>query len=364
VTEAADLLGDLARGLTLPASWYTDPAIALRERDRIFRRAWQYVGRTDQVERVGDYFTGDVGGVPIVVVRSAAGLRAFVNVCRHRRHEVVSGAGHRQTLQCPYHAWTYDLDGTLRAAPRSEHEPGFDRAELPLLAARVATWGPFVLVTVDPDALPLDRLLGELPRTVEGSDVDLARLRFAGRETWTSDANWKVVVENFLECYHCPVRHPGFSAVVEVGEADYSLRAADWHSSQVASVRTAAVEGRGRPAPYDPRGVVSQAQYHFLWPSFTLSINPGQPNLEVDVVCPDGAERSHGFTDRFFGPEVDDDYRREMTAFNRQVSEEDERLTSSVQRGLRAGLPSRGRLLTKSEHLVAHFQRLVVSALA
>jgi phenylpropionate dioxygenase-like ring-hydroxylating dioxygenase large terminal subunit len=359
-----DLVADLARGLSLPAAWYTDPAIATRERDRIFRRAWQYVGRTEQVERVGDYFTGVAGDVPIVVVRGPAGLRAFVNVCRHRRHEVMSGAGHRQTLQCPYHAWTYDLDGSLRAAPRSEHEPDFDRAELALLPARVATWGPFVFATPDPDALPFERVLGDLPGTVEASGVDLARLTFAGRETWTTDANWKVIVENFLECYHCPFRHPGFSAVVEVGEGDYSLRAHEWHSSQVAPVRPAAVEGRGRALAYDPRGAVSQAQYHFLWPNFTLSINPGQPNLEVDVSLPDGAERARGFTDRFFGPEVDQDYRQEMTAFNRQVSEEDERLTSSVQRGLRGGLPSRGRLLTKSEHLVAHFQRLVVSALA
>src|SRR5262245_57812307 len=102
---------DLERGLSLPSSWYTDPAVLARECERIFRRSWQYVGRSEQVARTGHYITGEVGGVPVVVVRSDLGLRGFVNVCRHRRHVVVTGAGSCRTLQCPYHAWTYDLEG-------------------------------------------------------------------------------------------------------------------------------------------------------------------------------------------------------------------------------------------------------------
>ncbi len=205
-------------------------------------------------------------------------------------------------------------------------------------------------------------MLGELPRIIAGSGLDLAGLRFRERADWEADANWKVLIENFLECYHCPVQHPSFSAIVDVDEEAYSLRAYRWFSSQVAPVRRSALEGQGRKAVYDAHGAVTQAQYHFLWPSFTISINPGQPNLSIDVWLPDGPERTRGFTDRFFGAGVPEDYQREMIAFNKQVSAEDDRLTSSVQRGLRAGLPAQGRFLTKSEHLVVHFQKLVVEA--
>ena len=112
---------DIERGTSLPASWYTEADVAARERERIFRRSWQYVGRAEEVARTGDFFTASVGDVPVVVVRNDEALRAFVNVCRHRRHEVVSGSGNRKVLQCPYHAWTYGLDGCLlrRAALRS-----------------------------------------------------------------------------------------------------------------------------------------------------------------------------------------------------------------------------------------------------
>jgi choline monooxygenase len=334
-----------------------------RERARIFRAAWQYVGRADQVARVGDFFTGAVADVPVVVVRNEAGLAAFVNVCRHRRHEVVSGAGNRRTLQCPYHAWTYDLAGRLRAAPRSQHEADFALEDYPLLPAAVDTWGPFAFVNVDAGARPLTHYLGELPSIVARSGLDLAALEFHDREAWEAEANWKVLIENFLECYHCPVQHPGFSTVVDVDEDAYRLQSYRWFSSQVAPVRPAALEGRGRKPAYDVRGAVTQAQYHYLWPNFTLSINPGQPNLSLDVWMPAGPERTRGLSEHWFGPEVPEAARREIIDFNHQVSREDERLTDSVQRGLRAGVPARGRFLVGSEHLIIHFQKLILEHL-
>ncbi len=354
---------DIERGISLPASWYTEADVAARERERIFRRSWQYVGRAEQVARTGDFFTASVGEVPVVVVRNDEALRAFVNVCRHRRHEVVSGSGNRKVLQCPYHAWTYGLDGCLYAAPRSDQESEFDPAALPLLPARVDTWASFVFVSLDPDADPLAHVLGDLPAIVAGSGLHLEGLRFREREEWTAGANWKVMIENFLECYHCPVRHPGFSAVVDVAEDSYGLRAYEWFSSQVAPVRRSALEGQGRKAAYDVRGAVTQAQYHFLWPNLTMSINPGHPNLSLDVWMPDGPDRTRGFSEHYFGPDVPEAVQRDVIEFNRQVGREDDALTDSVQRGLRAGLPLQGRLLTKSEHLVIHFQKLVLRAL-
>jgi hypothetical protein len=150
---------------------------------------------------------------------------------------------------------------------------------------------------------------------------------------------------------------------VDVDEDAYALEAHGWFSSQVAPVRRSALEGRGRKPAYDVRGAVTQAQYHHLWPNFTLSINPGHPNLSLDVWVTAGPERTRGFSEHWFGPDVPEAARREMIDFNRQVSREDDRLTDSVQRGLRAGLPARGRFLTRSEHLIIHFQKLILQAL-
>ena len=362
--DVTALRRDLDRGMSLPASWYTDPALVTLEGDHIFRRAWQYVGRVEQVARVGDFFTATVAAVPVVIVRGEKGLGAFVNVCRHRRHEVVAGSGNRRTLQCPYHAWTYDLEGCLRAAPRSQNEPGFELKDYPLLPVALDTWGPFVFATLQAGLRPLAHYLGGLPSIVAGSGLILDHLQLHDREEWQADANWKVMIENFLECYHCPIQHPGFSTVVDVDEDTYALQPHDWFSSQVAPVRRSALEGGGRKPAYDVRGAVTQAQYHYLWPNLTLSINPGHPNLSLDVWMPAGPERTRGFSEHWFGPEVPETARREMIDFNRQVSREDDRLTDSVQRGLRAGLPARGRFLTRSEHLIVHFQELVLNALA
>src|SRR5215204_4615618 len=157
-------MATIADGRTLPFDWYSDPAVLRLERERIFRRSWQYAGRADQVAERASFFTCDAADVPIVVVRDRASvLRAFVNVCRHRGSLVCEGEGRRETLQCPYHAWTYGLDGSLHAAPRSEREPGFDRDALGLVPISVAAWGPFVFVNPDAEASPLAEVLGDLP---------------------------------------------------------------------------------------------------------------------------------------------------------------------------------------------------------
>jgi len=358
-TELRALRDDLDRGLALPTVWYIDPAITALEMERIFRRSWQYVGRTEELARIGDYFMGTVGDIPVVVVRAVESICALVNVCRHRRHEVVHGAGSHQSLQCPYHAWTYELDGRLRSAPRSEHEPGFRKEEYPLLALQVATWGPWIFANADPSAPPFSEVLGELPRIVAGSGLDLDGLQLRRREEWSSDANWKVMIENFLECYHCPIQHPAFSAVIDVRPDAYELRAHRWFFTQRAPVR---VSPPGKALPYNAEGHIREAQYHLLWPNFTLSINPGQPNLSVDVWLPDGPERTRGFSEHYFGPNVSEEWAEEMIAFNDQVGLEDDRLTSSVQRSMRCGLPDRGRFLVNSEHLCIDFQKLVLGA--
>jgi choline monooxygenase len=365
VDHSAALLAALDRGESLPASWYTDPAIADEENARIFRKAWNYVGPLSELSRIGDYVTGCAGGVPVVVLHNEAGLAGFVNVCRHRRHEVMKGRGNARLMQCGYHAWTYDLAGRLKAAPRAAGEPGFRLEDWPLLPIRAEALGPFVFVNLDRDAASLQDCFGPVLDIIAGSGLDPATLGLYEREVWRSPANWKAMLENFLECYHCPVAHPAFSAAVDVRPGNYHLAAQGWFSSQIGEVRPAALAGsNSRVGLYDVRGAVTQSQYHLLWPNTTISINPGFPNLSIDIWIPDGPTATRGFSEQYFAPGVSAEFARALTAFNKQVGAEDDELTSSVQRGLAGGLPERGRFLTRSEHLVIHFQRLVAAAMA
>ena len=341
---------------SLPWAWYADPDVLRREGEQIFARAWQYVGHTGEIAETG-FFASTAGQIPVVVTRARdAELRAFLNVCRHRGHVVASGSGTRETLQCPYHAWTYALDGRLHSAPRSDREPGFDTDEVGLRQIQVDTFGPLVFVNPDPDAAPLADALGDMPaRLDEILDVDSLEFRF--RSEFELDANWKISCENFLECYHCAVAHPGFSAVVDVSPDAYLLEAHGLVSSQVGPVR-AGTEG------FFTEGEVPRSQFHFVWPNFGVNVFPGHPNLSCGPMLPIGPERTARFLDYFFAPDVEQDWIDELVAFDSQVGKEDLSLVEGVQRGVRSGILSEGLLLSESEQLVAHFQRLCAEALA
>lgn len=365
IAVPATLRDQLERGLTLPASWYSDPEIARLEQERIFRRSWQYAGVVSDVAEPGSVMTRRLGELPVVVVRDRAGeLRGFVNVCRHRGHEVASGCGRRETLQCRYHAWTYDLDGTLRAAPRSEREPGFSKADWSLRPVAVETWGPLVFVNPDIDAAPLAETLGAIPAGLAAAGLDPAGLEYRGRSReWVVEANWKIVVENYLECYHCPAAHPGFSKVINVDPDAYALAVSPTFSSQIGPVRAAALNGTNR-APYVPVGEIASSQYHFLWPATTINIVPGPQNISVERWIPDGTGRTIEVTDYWFGRDVPAEIVDEVLAFDKQVGQEDVDLVVTVQAGLNTGTVPQGRLMRESEQLIADFQRRVYDAIA
>jgi choline monooxygenase len=355
------LRAELERGLTLPASWYSEPEILRLEHERIFRRAWQYACPLEQVAQPGSFFACQVGNVPVVVVRDKAGeLRGFVNVCRHRGHLVASGCGLRETLQCPYHAWTYDLDGSLRAAPRSDREPGFDHADWSLHPVLVDTWGPLVFVNPDTAAISLAEHLGDLPAEMSARGIDPSAFQYRGRSRELSiGANWKIVVENFLECYHCPVAHKSFSQLIDVNPDTYSLTTATWSSSQYAPVHA----GNGRELPYDPTGDVRESQFHYVWPNWTLNTLPGPPHVRVLVFQPVDADHTATYVDSFWAPDTSEELVEDITAFGAVVGKEDVELVECVHRGLRSGAVEQGRLLLGSEHLIQHFQLLVYDAL-
>jgi choline monooxygenase len=180
--------------------------------------------------------------------------------------------------------------------------------------------------------------------------VQIDDLVFHSRDESELAANWKIGCENYLECYHCPVAHKGFSAAYDVDPDEYRLEpTGEYVLSQFAHTRT---------------GVEAQAQFHFVWPNLRINVFAGTPNLSIGPLLPAGPERTTGFLDYFFASDADGEWIEELLAFDRQVGAEDRVLVERVQKGVRSGIVEEGLLLGESEQLVARFQELVGSALA
>jgi carnitine monooxygenase subunit len=343
---------------TLPWDWYSDPTILRLEEERIFGRFWQYAGHTGQVTEPGSYLATRAGHIPVVLVRDREGvLRAFVNICRHRGTVLVEGEGRRDSLQCPYHAWTYGLDGRLRVAPRADRESGFDRDSIRLAPVQVDCWGPFVFINTDVGAAPLHEYLGDLPQLIANGGVDVDALVFRNRVEVEYAANWKVCSENYLECYHCSVAHPTFSKAIDVAADAYQLETRRWFSSQFGEAR----DGGG--GIYDASGEVTRGQFHFLFPNTPINVMPGRPNFSIGPVVPLAPERTYRFLDYFFNPDVDEEWIEGYVALDRQVGAEDRALVERVQTGVRTRAVEHGVLMPESERLIAHFQSLVAELL-
>jgi choline monooxygenase len=289
-----------------------------------------------------------------VVTRARDGvLRAFVNVCRHRGFRVAEGEGKRETLQCPYHAWTYGLDGRLRSAPRSEEEPEFPHDELGLAPVAVGTWGPFVFVNTSRDPEPLADALGSMPAQIAELGLDVDDLVWHSRWEAELEANWKIVCENFLECYHCQVAHPAFAAVIDTSTDAYALSTEGRLSSQRGPVReNVRLDGELR-----------RSQFHFLWPNLGVNIFAGRANISIGPMVPLSPGRTYRFLDYFFGSGVEQAWIDELMAFDAQVGFEDRGLVEGVQRGMESGALEHGVLMGRSEQLISHFQGLTAAAL-
>jgi phenylpropionate dioxygenase-like ring-hydroxylating dioxygenase large terminal subunit len=339
--------------------WYRDPRVLDAEERRLFRTSWQYAGPAERLAQPGDHVTGRLSRVPVVLARGTDGqVRGFVNVCRHRGSLVVQADGNAPRLRCPYHAWTYDLDGSLRSAPQCGPEIEAEMPDLGLVPVRVATFGPFVFASLSAGGPPLHAVLGDLAEVIAGVGLDLGGLRLRQRFGYELAANWKIHLENYLECYHCPVAHPGFSSVIDVTPERYELAETTYRLSHRAPLR------RAPAAPaYDAAGSVTLGSYHLLLPNVKININPGRQNLSIGPVYPDGVGRTTGFLDYYFGADADEAWIEDMMAFDTGVGNEDAALVAAVQAGVASGVIDRGRLLPQ-ERLIASFQRYVHAACA
>jgi len=357
IVASYDDQAPLDHAYTIPASWYIDERLAELERQNVFGRTWQVVGRADQVRRPGDFVTAGLAGEPLVVVRSSdQQLRAFYNVCRHHAAAVVTGQhGTANIFRCPYHGWSYGLDGSLKGAPEFEGVCSFDRSQNGLLPVQVETWEQFVFVTLDPKAASLHDFLGRLGARV--APLNLSALHFFERRAYKLKCNWKVFVDNYLDGgYHVPHLHKGLNSVLEYkhytieNEDRYCLQS----SPMVASSEDAAT-GASRTG--------DRAWYFWQYPNFMINLYRGY--MDTNLVLPDGVDRCKVIFDFYFGDisESAAERNRQSIAVGERVNDEDVGICEAVQRGLHSRAYGAGRLSVRREAGEHLFHRLLAADL-
>ena len=352
---------------TLASHFYTDPAVLDTEKSRIFRRTWQLVGtlntpcgEQDGAKRtIADaetFFTADVVGEPVVVVRDKQGtLRAFSNVCRHRAGPIAQGSGCKNVLRCGYHGWTYTLDGRLIGTPDVEGVEFFDRTTMGMVPLRCEIWEQLIFVNFDPNAEPLAAFLGKIPEHARG--FQFAGLQFAERRDYVIDCNWKVYVDNYLEGYHIPIAHPGLMR--EIDYAQYRTDTYRYYSQQFAPIR-ALKTGDADERFYAPGGGLQEALYFWIFPNLMLNIYPD--NLSTNLIVPLSHDKTLTIFEWFFhdvGNEKVLERVKRAIAFSEEVQQEDIELCKQVQRGLNSSTYDRGRYSVKRENGVHHFHMLL-----
>ena len=347
----------LSRAATIPSWCYTDPATEARERDRIFAHTWQLVGRADQVASAGSYFTAEVAGEPLLVVRGSDGrLRALSNVCRHRAGPVAKGEGSCGAFRCGYHGWTYTHDGRLANTPEFDGVENFEKTSVRLPEFRVETWLGLVFVNLDGDAASLLETLGDLPGRLEPHD--LSGMRLAARKDWEIECNWKVYVDNYLEGYHIPIVHPGL--MKEIDYSRYETETSGCWSLQHSPIRPRADAKLRR----DPRGSESDAEYYWVYPNLMLNVYPD--NFSTNRIVPLSPRRTLTVFEWFF----QDPWRasvqetvRQTIEFSDEIQREDVAICEAVQKGLESKTYDTGRFSVRRESGVHHFHRMYASAL-
>jgi phenylpropionate dioxygenase-like ring-hydroxylating dioxygenase large terminal subunit len=349
----------LARDLTFPARWYSDPDIYAFELEHIFKRSWQYAGPLQRLAKHGDCIVSQAGLVPIVVTRGPDGeLHGFVNVCRHRAFPVVTEDCNRKLLQCGYHAWTYNLDGSLHKAPRSEREAEFDKSDFCLLPVSVETWNEFVFVNPDPNATPLREAIPEFEPLARDRGLDFTGYEYHGRNTYEIPANWKVWVENASECYHCPTVHTHSFSDAFVDDADvYEYVDGDRVLGQFTRYNE-----RAKRYPATPRDEAIQFRYTYIWPVTTLVQDDyaGFPG----TIVPTGPESCRFIADMYVHPDCTQSVLAERLEMWNATLEEDAEVVRLQQPGLRSQMVPNGRLMPASESAISRFHRMVFESFA
>jgi len=338
---------------TLPADVYLDPALLEREKQSLFGRTWQIVGRRDQVGNPGDYFTAELTGEPLLIVRGNDGvLRGFYNVCRHRAGPPAEGCGSRKVFRCGYHGWTYSLDGRLLNAPEMDGTANFDHSQFGLQPVPIGEWGAWVFVNLDAKAEALAPSLHELPE--QAAKYQLENLKLADRREYVMDCNWKVYIDNYLEGYHLPSVHPSLNRELDYGQ--YVTEIFEFHSRQASPIRGPENE-KDVQRRYSQASGGDEAEYFWIFPNWMLNCYPD--NVSLNIVLPLATERCVAIFEWYFPENVLNTPAPAQTIrFSDEIQIEDGHICEVVHRNLRSRSYSRGRFSAKQEKGVHQFHRL------
>lgn len=290
---------------TLPACYYTDTELFRRELDSFFFESWICAGRTDHIPETGDYFLREIAGESVIVVRSDAdSITAFYNVCRHRGTRLCSvGEGNfAGRIQCPYHGWSYGLDGRLVGAPHMD-AAAFLNSDYPLHSIHAAVWDGHVFLNAHPKPEPLDVHLGDL--SAKFASWDMGELRLHKRIGYNVRANWKLIVANYNECLHCPLLHPALNRLTDyLGSDNESPHPAYIGGSMGfrGSAETMSLDGKRR-RDYLPRLNANQRKkvcYYVIYPNLLLSLHPDY--MMIHTLWPRAVDRTEVICEWYFHP--------------------------------------------------------------
>ena len=290
---------------TLPARYYTDPEVFRQEMERFYCRSWVCAGRADVIPQPGDYFVRQVAGENIIVVRDAAGgVRAFYDVCRHRGTRLCTAAegNFGRSIRCPYHGWTYGLDGRLLGAPHMEGV-GFDRQDYPLNRVHTGLWDGHIFIHLDENPEPLEAHLADLPRKFAAWGME--GLRLYRRLVYDLKANWKLFILNYSECLHCPSVHPALNRLTDYLGADNEPPSPAYIGGAMGfrnGAETMSFDGKKR-RDFLP-GLNEQERrkvcYYAIYPNLLLSLNPDY--MMIHTLWPKAPDRTEILCEFYFHP--------------------------------------------------------------
>ncbi|KKK38955.1 (2Fe-2S)-binding protein [Mesobacillus campisalis] len=342
---------------TLTYDKYTDPKVLEKEMEMVFAKSWQLVGHVSQVEKVGDFFTAEVAGEPIIVNRGKDEVvRAFYNVCPHRATKLEkNSAGNKKILQCSYHGWTFKLDGQLNKAPNFRGEDENCVKDACLRSVRMEILESLIFVNLDDDAKPLSESYGDFFERL-GKNPFLSELKRTHQKTRTFKANWKAFMDNYLECDHCHVAHPSFVAALDMN--DYQIITCENYSIQGTVVKPDKKYGTVNLNEAEMQG----GQFYWLWPNLMLTIYPGPGNMASIQIVPIDHETSMAVYTYYFRDENLSQAEKDLMEFAEQVRSEDIELVELEQIGFRSRAFNKGRY-SSSEKAIVQFHEMVLEAL-
>ena len=350
---------------TIPGSWYTDERLYQLELQTVFARSWQMVGRIDQVAEPGHYITTEIAGEPIVIVRgNDKVLRGFFNVCRHHAAAVMTEAeGQANQLRCPYHGWTYSLEGELKGTPDFSGVCNFEKSTNGLAPVQTAAWEKWVFVRIDGVA-DIAEGAGTALQNFPGAELvnqirplNLAGLHWMERRHYSFDCNWKVFVDNYLDGgYHVPYLHKGLDSVLDY--SNYQIENGERFCLQWSPMVSEGAEAQTGAVRKGER-----ARYYWIYPNFMINWYDG--GMDTNLVIPRGIDQTEVIFDFYF-PDVSAEARGRNLAsieVGQRIQDEDEAICRSVQRGLNSRAYGAGRLSVRREAGEHLFHRLLYADL-